>query len=111
MISLFVFNTFSNILFILIDSLRGDYCYSESKSCSTPNLDSMINNRIYFNQAIISADYTISRHGSIFTSLYPYNANKKGVSYHKLFSKVPNYITHLKKFRVFNICYNGFKFF
>jgi len=85
-----------NILFILIDSLRGDYCYSESKSCSTPNLDSMINNGIYFNQAISSSDYTISGYGSIFTSLYPYNAGKKGVSYHKLFSKVPNYITHLK---------------
>jgi arylsulfatase A-like enzyme len=85
-----------NILIILIDSLRGDHCNAESKSCLTPNLDFMINNGIYFNQAISSSDYTISGYGSIFTSLYPFNAGKKGVNYHKLFSKVPNYITHLK---------------
>jgi hypothetical protein len=56
----------------------------------------MINNGIYFNQTISSSDYTISGYGSIFTSLYPYNVGKKGVSYRKLFSKIPNYIIHLK---------------
>ena len=58
----------------------------------------MIQDGTYFNQAISSSDYTISGYGSIFTGLYPVNAGKKGVSYHKLFSKVPNYITHLKKY-------------
>lgn len=86
-----------NILVILIDSLKADHCYGKSKTCQTPNLDSMIKDGTYFNQAISSSDYTISGYGSIFTSLYPVNAGKKGVSYHKLFSKVPNYITHLKK--------------
>lgn len=87
-----------NILFILIDSLRADKCRSKVKTTLTPNLDSMIQQGIYFDQTISSSDYTISGYGSIFTSLYPINAGKKGVNYHKLFSKVPNYISHLKNF-------------
>ena len=32
----------SNILFIVIDSLRANYCYDHKKSYSTPNLDQII---------------------------------------------------------------------
>lgn len=85
-----------NILLILIDSLRADHCYGVSKKCPTPNLDNMIKNGIYFDNAFSSSDYTVTGYGSIFTGLYPYNAGRKGVSYHKLFSKVPNYVTQLK---------------
>ena len=41
-----------NILFITIDSLRADKVYGQNKSSLTPNMDSLINNGIYFTQAI-----------------------------------------------------------
>lgn len=87
-----------NIIFIIIDSLRADKCHAEHKTTVTPNLDNLIQKGIYFDQAISSSDYTISGYGCIFTGLYPINAGKKGMTYYKLFSKVPNYISHLKNY-------------
>ena len=39
-----------NILFLLIDSLRADKCYSENRTCVTPNLDKIVkkNEKLYF---------------------------------------------------------------
>jgi len=85
-----------NILFILIDSMRSDRCYGKNKTTNTPNIDSLIQKGVFFKQAISSSDYTITGHGSIFTGLFPINAGISGMSYHKIFSKVPNYITLLQ---------------
>ncbi len=60
-----------NILFITIDALRSDKTYGKNKSSLTPNLDSLINNGIFFKQAISAADQTGSSLSSIFTSNFP----------------------------------------
>jgi len=65
-----------NILFLLLDSLRGDKCYGERKSAITPNIDKLINNGVYFSQAIGSSDYTGPAIQSIFTGRFPFGCGK-----------------------------------
>ena len=43
-----------NILFLLIDGLRADKCHGNKKTSVTPCIDSLIENSVYFNQAICS---------------------------------------------------------
>ena len=47
-----------NILFLVIDSLRSDKCYSKDKTSYTPNLDLLISEGVYFTQAISSVAST-----------------------------------------------------
>ena len=63
---------YPNIVFILIDGLRSDRCYGNDRSCKTPNIDSLIKNGIYFDQAISSADGTFLSINSTFNSLFPF---------------------------------------
>ena len=60
-----------NILFLVIDSLRHDKCLGVGKSSKTPNLDSIIENGIFFQQAISPSPITVPSLSSIFTGLYP----------------------------------------
>ena len=64
-----------NILFIVIDSLRADYCNGEKKTSRTPNIDFLIKNGVYFKQAISSIDGTFGSLGCIFTAKYPFKNN------------------------------------
>ena len=64
-----------NILFIVIDSLRADYCYGEKKTSITPNIDFLIKQGVYFKQAISSIDGTFGSLGCIFTAKYPFKNN------------------------------------
>jgi arylsulfatase A-like enzyme len=73
--------------------MRADKFHCKS---NTPNIDSLIKKGTYFSQNFSSSDYTISGYGSIFSSLYPINAGISGMNYHKIFSRVPNYINQLK---------------
>ena len=41
-----------NILFILVDSLRADKVFGKNKTSQTPNIESLIKNGVYFEQAI-----------------------------------------------------------
>ncbi|MAR14806.1 MAG: hypothetical protein CL717_03840 [Chloroflexi bacterium] len=61
-----------NILFIIIDSLRADKSYGNTRKCITPNLDKMIKNGTYFTQAISPSDATTLSIRSIFTGLLPF---------------------------------------
>ena len=87
-------NMASNILFIVIDSLRADYCYDHKKSFSTPNLDKIIENGTYFSKSITCADGTALVLGSIFTGLYPYHS---GINSYILDTEKPNFFNHLGK--------------
>ena len=64
-----------NILFIVIDSLRADYCYGEKKTSITPNIDFLINKGVYFKQAVSSIDGTFTSLGCIFTAKYSFKTN------------------------------------
>jgi len=86
----------SNILFILVDSLRADKLekYSNNNESCISNL---IKNGTYFSNAFSSSDYTVTGYGSIFTSKYPVNAGLTGMNYHKIFSKNKNFISLLQE--------------
>ena len=58
-----------NILFFLLDSVRADKFHGDNKTSVTPNLDGLIKNGTYFNQAISSSDATILSLNSFFNSL------------------------------------------
>ena len=85
----------SNILFILIDSLRADKFYQRD-SKNNPTIRKLIQEGTYFTNAFSSSDYTITGYGSIFTSRYPINAGLTGMNYHKIFSKNQNFISLLQ---------------
>jgi len=85
-----------NILFLIIDSLRADKCFGDTKTSLTPNIDSLINNGIYFSQAISSIASSAAALGTIFTGLFPFKTGMGDKSYKKLNSKIPNFIEHLK---------------
>ena len=55
-----------NILFFIIDGLRIDQVYGNNRTCKTPNIDSLIQNGMYFEQAISSVDGTIVSLNTIF---------------------------------------------
>ena len=83
-----------NIIFFLIDGLRADQFYGNNRTCKTPNIDSLIKNGIYCEQAVSSADGTIISLNTIFnSSLQVGNATK----YQKLVLNQNNLIDIFKK--------------
>ncbi len=61
-----------NLLLILIDSLRADYCYGEQGSAKAPVLRRLRLQGTSFNQVIAAATSTSPSTGSIMTGLYPF---------------------------------------
>jgi len=57
-----------NIIFFLIDGLRADQVYGNNRTCKTPNIDSLIQKGMYFEQAVSSVDGTIVSLNTIFNS-------------------------------------------
>ena len=85
-----------NVVFFLIDGFRADQCYGENKSSKTPNIDSLIKNGIYCNQAISSADGTIISLNTIFSSKFQFG---DAARYQKLTLNKNNFLEILKKHR------------
>jgi len=86
-----------NVVFILVDSLRSDKCHGKNKTSITPNIDKLIEKGVYFDQAISSTPATTVAMSSIFTGLYPFKTGMDTEGYHKLNSKIRNYIKILKE--------------
>lgn len=84
-----------NIFFLIIDSLRVDFC--GTKTISSPNIDSLINNGVFLDHAIASSDYTMPCIQSIFTGHFPVGCGKTKEEYHKLLSPDNNYLSLLKE--------------
>ena len=61
-----------NCLFILVDCLRADKCWGESKTAKTPNIDLLCRRGTAFVQTIAAATDTITSVTSILTGLYPF---------------------------------------
>ena len=59
-----------NILFLVFDMFKAETCHGDKKTSFTPNLDSLIKNGTYFEQAISSSDMTVTAMGAVFTGLY-----------------------------------------
>ncbi|EGG41188.1 sulfatase [Candidatus Nitrosarchaeum limnium SFB1] len=84
----------SNILFIIIDSLRADKFYGENKSTITPNIDKMIKNGTYFSETISSADVTGICLGNVFTGMF---SQKTGITQRKFNSNIKTLFDILKE--------------
>ena len=84
-----------NVLFLVIDSLRADRFYGRNRSCKTPNIDSLIQKGIYFNNTISSSDTTGTCLGTIFTGMYSLKTNFTQMNYNSdiitLFDILKNY--------------------
>jgi len=85
-----------NILFLVIDSLRADKLYGNKKRSITPSIDSLIDEGVYFKQAINAVASTNAAVATIFTGLYPFNIGLSGGAYQKLDPKITTYIKTLK---------------
>jgi len=86
-----------NILFVLVDSLRADKLFGDAKTANTPNIDKLIKNGVYFEQAITCADGTMLSLASMFTGLYPFHTGLDGKSFNKFSSKTRTYFNDLRK--------------
>ena len=86
-----------NILFIIIDALRADKIYGTKKSPYTPNFDSLIENGVYFNNAISSADATILSWAGLFTAKHPFKTVNRSSKSKKLNEDITTYFDILKK--------------
>ena len=81
-----------NIFFLSIDSLRSDYVHDSNKKSLTPNIDKMLENALYFSQALSSSDATLFSWSSMFTGLFPF---KTGIDISSNFNKINNDVTTL----------------
>jgi|APSaa5957512535_1039671.scaffolds.fasta_scaffold30604_2 arylsulfatase A-like enzyme len=86
-----------NILFLIVDSLRSDKFYGFSKTSQTPTLDNLLQNGIYFEQTISSADATILSWSSIFTGKFPFKTGIRSSKFNKLSSETQTLFDVLKK--------------
>ena len=86
-----------NILFILVDSLRADKVFGKNKTSKIPNIESLIKNGVYFEQAICSTPATGVSVSSIFTGLYPFKIGMGSEKYQKFNPKIRSCIQILKE--------------
>ena len=86
-----------NILFILVDSLRADKVFGKNKTSKIPNIESLIKNGVYFEQAICSTPATGVSVSSIFTGLYPFKIGMGSEKYQKFNPKIRSHIQILKE--------------
>ncbi len=85
-----------NVFFLVIDSFRADRCVGNNKSSLTPNIDKLIKNGIYFEQAISGSDGTAFSMESIFSSLYPFKTKIENDVILRLHSS-PSYIKDIRE--------------
>lgn len=77
--------------------MRADKCYGETKSSLTPNINTLIENGVYFEQAIAAVGSTISSLASIFTGMFPTHTGMSSDKFEKLNSDVKSYVTSLQE--------------
>jgi len=85
-----------NILFIIIDSLRADKFHGKEKSSITPNFDKLVEDGVYFEQAIGSADATILSWAGLFTGKHPFKTGIRSSKFNKFDSKIQTCFDVLK---------------
>jgi len=86
-----------NIFFLVIDALRADKFYGQNKTSITPNIDSLLQKGVYFEQAISSADATILSWTAMFTGKYPFKTGIFTSRFNKLNENTVTYFDIFKK--------------
>ncbi len=85
-----------NLLMIVVDSLRYDKCIGDKKLSAIPNLEKLINDGIFFSQAISTASKTVPSLSSIFTGIYPFESTIVEQDFFKLNPNLPTFCDDLK---------------
>ena len=83
-----------NILIVVIDALRADKFFGNSKTSFTPFIDLLIGKGVYFEQAISISDVTGKSMGSVFTGKYPFKTKMSNRNYNE---KINTFFNLLKK--------------
>jgi len=73
-----------NCLFILVDCLRADKCFGNSRTARTPTIDSLCQRGTAFTQSITTTTTTSPSVASILTGLYPLRHGVRSLSGYKL---------------------------
>jgi len=94
----------SNILFILIDTLRADRVFGENKTSITPTIDNLVKEGTCFSQATSSVHGTISSLGSLFSSKFSFKTGLGGKRYDELNFKMESFFNILSKNEYHNYC-------
>lgn len=93
-------SVFPNILFITLDNVRADK-FNSSSSIKTPNLDKLIENGIFFEQAISGSDGTIISLSNIFTGNY---SIKTGIKTYHFDKHIHTFFDDLQNNGYYTVC-------
>jgi len=86
-----------NILFVIIDSCRGDKFFGNDKKSITPNIDTIITESTYFENTISTSDATLLGITSIFTGIYSFKTGIRSTRFNKLDKKICTFFNLFKK--------------
>jgi arylsulfatase A-like enzyme len=86
----------SNILYIVIDSLRADKIFGVEKTSITPNIDNFIKNNVTFTNSFSCSDGTLSSMTSMFTSKFFFRTGVNIKNNYSLDEKTKNFVSELK---------------
>lgn len=99
-----------NVFFAVIDAVRFDHlsCYGYSKKTS-PNIDTIAEEGVLFENAISAAPWSPDSHASMFTGLYPSHHGVLGENLY-LSEEIPNIVEIFRSegYRTLGICPNAF---
>jgi len=85
-----------NILFIILDSCRGDKFFGKNKKSVTPNIDTLIKNGTYFENTISASDSTLFGITSIFTGIHSFKTGIRSSRFNKLDKKINTFFNLFK---------------
>ena len=95
-----------NIIFIVLDTLRGDSVFSNYKNKKiTPFLKELLENSMYFENCIANAPWTLPSHINMFTGLYQTQAALVNNELEKLSNKIPILTEILKEMGYSTFCF------
>jgi len=95
-----------NIIFIVLDTLRGDSVFSNYKNKKiTPFLKGLLENSMYFENCIANAPWTLPSHMNMFTGLYQTQASLVNNELEKLSNKIPILTEILKEMGYSTFCF------
>ncbi len=96
-----------NIIFIVLDTLRGDRIFSNYKNIElASNLKKLLNNSIYFENCIANAPWTLPSHMNMFTGLYQTQTSLVNNELEKLSNRIPILTEILKDMGYSTFCFS-----
>ena len=95
-----------NIIFIVLDTLRGDRVFSNYKNIElTSNLKKLLENSLYFENCYANAPWTLPSHMNMFTGLYQTQTSLVKNELEKLSNKIPILTEILREMGYTTFCF------